>query len=668
MKRILYILSFVLVLVSFVSCQDDVNILLTSQEEQAQTRSQTETELLDYYWSGGKKYYLQRIEEETFILFSAKDRKTILERLQDYKVLINECDINELRYEGSDMTGRNSNDFQDFEWAKVELDIKTAESIEGIIYAAPYYSCDGSDTFPLTNFIYVFLKSDDITNLSNQAEKYNLGLIGKLNGTSTGLYLISCTKESAGNALKMANTLYDTGLFDGVEPIFLSAKPQSDPLYNTQWYLKQNTSYYGYSYDIKYENALNVMPGSNNNILVGVLDNGVDLSHPDLLLNSFSWDAVTSSSPSVKYTYTGDNAYINSHGTNVAGIISAIPNNNIGIAGIASRSGISVMSFSIDYTNVNFAYHVNLAVQKAVEKGVAVLNCSWSYPTVSQVIEGAIEYAVTNGRYGRGMVMVFCTGNYNDNNTNHPLLYPANHSPASDVISVGGMNYTGYRYSVSGLVQIGSCYGSGLDLTAPGHNIQTTKNMANPSDTNAYEMVTGTSFATPQVSAIAAQILAKSPYLSNKDVEYVLCKTANQSIPGFTSTSIKQYGIWSNEVGYGLLNAYAALSMAGNTNSNGSLNITGTTTLSANGNGFASTTLTAVPTDQNYTYIWSGIFYGYCDSWYIWPSGGYSTGPNADVNIYLSPGQIGGTLLVTCRAYNGTTFIGQATAYVTVSP
>jgi len=67
MKRILYILSFVLVLVSFVSCQDDVNILLTSQEEQAQTRSQTETELLDYYWSGGKKYYLQRIEEETFI-------------------------------------------------------------------------------------------------------------------------------------------------------------------------------------------------------------------------------------------------------------------------------------------------------------------------------------------------------------------------------------------------------------------------------------------------------------------------------------------------------------------------------------------------------------------------------------------------------------------------
>lgn len=121
-------------------------------------------------------------------------------------------------------------------------------------------------------------------------------------------------------------------------------------------------------------------------------------------------------------------------------------------------------------------------------------------------------------------------------------------------------------------------------------------------------------------------------------------------------------------MGYGLLNAYAALSMAGNTNSNGSLNITGTTTLSANGNGFASTTLTAVPTDQNYTYIWSGIFYGYCDSWYIWPSGGYSTGPNADVNIYLSPGQIGGTLLVTCRAYNGTTFIGQATAYVTVSP
>ena len=99
----------------------------------------------------------------------------------------------------------------------------------------------------------------------------------------------------------------------------------------------------------------------------------------------------------------------------------------------------------------------------------------------------------------------------------------------------------------------------------------------------------------------------------------------------------------------------------------GSAYISGQSNLTADANGYAGATLTAYP-NSTYTYIWSGIFYGQCDRWYLWPSGGLGTGPNADVSVYLNPGQSGGTLVLICRIYNGTTYIGTATHYLNVAP
>ena len=610
----------------------------------------------------------KEFEEKSFILFKTENRKSVSEALLKVGVLMNEANIKNLDYSGTDMSGRNSKDFEGFEWVGVELRVEEAEKIDNVVYATPFYKIDGSEDFPLTNFIYVFLKNEDLTDLSKQADMMNLGMIGKFKDIPN-LYLVSCTKNSKGNALEMANLLCESKLFEGAEPIFISAMPQADPLYNQQWYLKQNATFYGYAHDIKYESALSLMPNSNNGIIVGVIDNGVDLNHPDLLLNSFSWNGVTSTSPSVQYTYTGDQEYYNYHGTNVAGLISAIPNNEIGITGIASKSNINVMSFSINYNSTTFATHAYLAIKKAVDEGVSVINCSWNC-TYSQVIENAINYAVTNGRNGRGTVLVFCAGNYFSESlySSYPLLYPASHSPSTDIITVGGLNYNGYRYREDGLVHYGARYGDNLDLVAPGNLIMTTMNKTNNSYTNAYGNVTGTSFAAPQVAAIAAQILAKSPYLSYKDVEFILLKSANKSIPSFISPTTKQYGTWNSEVGYGMLNAYDALTMAGGTTSGSTISLSGTTSLTVNSSGYAGTTLSASPSNSNYTYIWSGIFTGSCDRWYIWPSGGYSTGSNAEISVYLTSGQAGGTLAVTCRAYNGTSYIGSTTTYVTVTP
>lgn len=118
-------------------------------------------------------------------------------------------------------------------------------------------------------------------------------------------YIISCGMNSQHNALELANVFYESGLFAASEPEFICAlQPDcvNDSMYNEQWNLT-NTGQFGSSYngiDINFCNAHAITQG-NPSVIVGVYDLGVDLTHPDINLHSFSYDAYTESSPSQIY-------------------------------------------------------------------------------------------------------------------------------------------------------------------------------------------------------------------------------------------------------------------------------------------------------------------------------------------------------------------------------
>ena len=144
------------------------------------------------------------------------------------------------------------------------------------------------------------------------------------------------------------------------------------------------------------------------------------------------------------------------------------------------------------------------------------------------------------GRNNKGTVVVFATGNENG-----ALRYPASKIP--NILAVGSITSSGSRSSFSN-------YGSLLDVVAPGSNILSTlpNNQIGPLD--------GTSMACPHVSGLVALILSVKPCLTGQQVRDIIEQTA-QKVGGYsyTTTAGRQNGKWNNQMGYGLIDAYAAV-------------------------------------------------------------------------------------------------------------
>ena len=405
---------------------------------------------------------------------------------------------------------------------------------QDVVYEAPYFkTSDGAD-LGITNVFSVQLTGEqDLAKLQKIAEEYNLEILGE-NEFDPSIYYLSCTKESKGNALEMANFMYESGAFEYATPEFIvesmpDAAP-NDTYFSYQWNLK-NVSYPGI--DINYVNARNAFAFPYiNDIIVAVVDNGVYNNHDDLHLYNVSYNAHTGGIPSGLY---GD------HGTKVAGVIGATANNGKGIAGVAS--GVKIMPISICYTDnelgiaasttTNFAN----AIRFAANNGARVINNSWSFDTSSPIseINNAITYA-----HGKGCIVVFSSGNKGS-----AVSQPAAGAPSATLV-VGAIDRNGYKSDFSG-------YGSSLDVVAPGREIWTTD------VTGGYTCVSGTSFAAPHVSGIVALIWATDPDLS---VWRDIIEQTTRKIGGNTYgvDPLRLNGLWNQFVGYGLVNAYAAVS------------------------------------------------------------------------------------------------------------
>ncbi|MEE3412950.1 MAG: S8 family serine peptidase [Bacteroidales bacterium] len=429
-------------------------------------------------------------------------------------------------------------------------------------------------------------------------------------GYDTNTYIVKL-QESSDLSIDYSNFLYESGEVIFAEPDFGFIMRVDNPLYSDQWALNntgQNEGIEGL--DININTAWDISSG--NNIRIAVIDEGVDLTHPELINNLLLGYDATNGASGINGACKQNDA----HGTCCAGIIGS-ENNDIGVKGIAYNS--KIIPIRIGYSSVGgmqnrWTYNSWCAdgIYKAWSIYEAdILSNSWGGGNDSSAVKKqAIKNAIDYGRNGKGCVVVFSAGNYTTSNYTTSVKFPASLSTITSVISVGALTYCGCRkyYSSCGNENWwGSCYGFGLSVMAPGIKISTTDiqgdygyNKNNTSSESDYDnkdytkYFNGTSAACPHVSGVAALILSVNPNLTSQQVRDIIEQTA-QKVGGYTysnNPTLHPNGTWNNEMGYGLVDAYKAVSlalaMACNTDNSALLNgeITSNTTISTSTIGY----------------------------------------------------------------------------------
>lgn len=503
-----------------------------------------------YYWYKGEKISFQQKSNKKYVTLNMISDSAQLKNLfPHFNVLeFGKCDLsNGLNHEFKKQI------FVEY-FAIIESDsFGNLDSNDYIKYHTPFFEINNAEA-GLSHLFYVKLKNiNDLNILKNKCFENKVEIVGQ-NQFMPEWYTIQVSKWSNGNALEMANVFYETNLFAASEPDFLvndQLHCVNDPVFSDQWNLK-NTGLNGWTagVDLNMCQAWTLTSGSSN-IIVAILDEGLELNHPEIAnYTTISYDSETKTSPSTVY---------GSHATAAAGVIGAKKNNGIGTAGIAPDCKIMSVSNKLKGNPDSRKARAD-GINWAWQNGASVINNSWSSSIKYQIIDDAINLALTKGRNGLGTVVVFSTGNEDANS----ISYPSNAIP--DIIAVGAASPCGQRksktpISCDGAVW-GSNYGEGLDVVAPGVFIPTTDRVGDPGYSNSDYINNwfGTSAAAPQVAGVVALMLSVNPDMSQKEVSRVIQKTA-QKIGNYSyvSDANKPNGSWNEEVGYGMINAYEAI-------------------------------------------------------------------------------------------------------------
>jgi len=508
---------------------------------------------MSYYYKGKKvnlivdRNYIHIIADEKFIK-SSNSRQLF----QKFNM---EQDDNEPIHGMIKLRFKSTTTMQ--EYSKITESLKENRQIKHVL---PFFERGDAPPIGTSDIFYLKLKEiKDTLLLRKTAEKQSVQIVKQI-PYMPQWYILSIRNSTLSSSVDATNYFYETGLFDDVDPAFMfNFRPNctNDPRFDELWGLK-NDLYPGIDIDVC--NAWTMTRGAGMN--VAVVDQGIDPNHNDLEANFHSLSFNTQSN----YSYYSSLA----HGTHVAGIVAAVKDNNLQVVGVAPESQIIRVSNDLGGSSGFVRPEISAELASGISwawntAGADIITNSWGdqggnfyNDFYSSTLENAIINAMTQGRNGKGCVMVFATGNYG---AFGPVMdYPANFH--DDILTVGSIDSNGIRscfdaYKASG-------YGTKLDVVAPGSNILSTI----PSNGAGY--MGGTSMAAPHVAGIAALILSINPFLYGYEVRNIIestCQKINQhnsiSNPsGYIYTDNiygRPNGEWNDEVGYGLVNAYAAV-------------------------------------------------------------------------------------------------------------
>lgn len=316
-------------------------------------------------------------------------------------------------------------------------------------------------------------------------------------------------------------------------------------------------------YDINIRNAWKYYTTGSPEVIVGVIDGGIEMDHADL-----TWNCATKDN--FNFVDNSPEIYSHSHGTHVAGTIAAVSNNGKGVCGIAGgdyllgRRGATLMSCQVFKTFGGKSYTGNIpsAIKWAADHGAVICQNSWGYSYDSDgdgklsdsemaralagritssdraAVDYFIKYAGCDNDGNqlpsspmKGGICVFSAGNDNLSNG-----VPANYAP---IIAVASIDSKGAKSSFSN-------YGPWVDIAAPGSNIYSTV------PGGEIGSKSGTSMSCPHVSGALALIIAEygGQGFDNKRCEEILLGGADYTrLPA------------SLQIG-GLLDVYGSMSYA----------------------------------------------------------------------------------------------------------
>jgi subtilisin family serine protease len=317
-----------------------------------------------------------------------------------------------------------------------------------------------------------------------------------------------------------------------VNPLISICATPNDRLYADQWALGK----------IHAAQAWDTCRGSSE-VVVAVLDTGVDYNHPDLRANLWT---NTAERDGLRGVDDDDNGYVDDirgynfvygnndpiddhgHGTHCAGIIAAVGNNGTDIAGVCWVARIMPVKILTAAGDGSAADAVP-AIYYAVANGADIISGSWGGTETSNALRDAIAYA-----YDQGVVVVAAAGNAGSDTPFYPAAYP-------EVISVAATESNDHCWYLSN-------YGDWVDIAAPGRDIvsllATLPGQVARAGTSSTR--SGTSMAAPHVSGACALLLAANPLLRCDELSQILTATADPITPGICSFN-------------GRLNVYEAL-------------------------------------------------------------------------------------------------------------
>jgi subtilisin family serine protease len=502
-----------------------------------------------YYDSYNNKVY-PKTNYKNYLSFDEQDYKKVESILASLKIKIIE-----------------KNNYKDVSIIKLDKEIDKEEDLFSKEKIKLYKYFGELNTWPIVIINRGVITLNNGFDIKKLSQEFNFEIISYMK--TIDLYII----KTEFDILPLLNELKEKNIAKNSQPDFLIPHEKrfipNDTYFDSQWHL-------GYSGEltnvvstanISAPDAWDIEMG-NPDITIAIVDDGMDVNHPDLSGKIRAKHDFLGNDEDVGNN--GDDAGI--HGTACAGVSAAIGDNNEGVIGSCPNCSLisARMIGSSPSSNYNPAtldaqaiiWSSGGLVEDTVQiKGADVISCSWGFSqptTLPYSLKQGIDWSVTNGRDGKGCVVLFASGNdgreYNETEL----------EAYQNIITVGASNDTDKRSYYSN-------YGEKLDLLAPSNGgangIWTTdyqgrigynQGMQGPDLSGNYtKTFGGTSSATPLVSGVVGLILSKNYDLKWNEVRDILRASCDK----INKNRVSYVNGWNKQYGYGRLNAYTALKL-----------------------------------------------------------------------------------------------------------